>query len=240
MSGTRYAIVVAMEREIAPLVRGWQVFLGNSQKFFERGDVIIVCGGLGPAAAKDAAEAVIARRDPKTLVSAGYAGALTSGLAAGDLMTPAEIIDTRTGEHFSTSQGLGTLVSASGVAGAAGKRALAQRFHADAIDMEAAAVARAARTQGRHFLAVKAISDELDFELPPMDRFISATGEFQTARFAFHSLLHPSLWPAVRKLSRNSQRASLTLCAALEHLINGKDPATLISVPGHAGKGVVQ
>jgi adenosylhomocysteine nucleosidase len=240
MSGTRYAIVVAMEREIAPLVRGWQVFLGNSQKFFERDDAIVVCGGLGPAAAKDAAEAVIARRDPKILVSAGYAGALTSALGAGDLVIPAEIINAQTGEHFATSQGSGTLLSTSGVASPSGKRALAQSFRAESIDMEAAAVARVARAQRRDFLAVKAISDELDFELPPMDRFISANGAFQTARFAFHAALHPSLWPTIRKLARNSQRASLTLCSALEHLINGKDPAALISAPAHAGTGVVK
>ena len=240
MSGTRYAIVVAMEREIAPLVKGWQVFLGNSQKFFERDDAIIVCGGLGPAAAKDAAEAVIARRNPEVIVSAGYAGALTRTLAPGDLVTPAEIIDAHTGEHFATSQGSGTLVSTSGVASVNDKRAHAQRFSAQGIDMEAAAVARVAQAHGREFIALKVISDELGFELPPMDRFISAEGDFQTARFAFHAALHPSLWPKVRKLARNSQRASLTLCSALEHLINCKDPAALISAPAHAGRGVVQ
>ncbi len=240
MSGTRYAIVVAMEREIATLVEGWQVFLGNSQKFFEREDAIVVCGGLGPAAAKDAAEAVIARRSPEALVSAGYAGALTSTLMPGNLVTPAEVIDAQTGEHFATSQGSGILVSTSGVASVNDKRVLAQQFSAEAIDMEAAAVARVAQAHGRDFVALKAISDELDFELPPMNRFISTKGEFQTGRFAFHAALHPSLWPAVRKLARNSQRASLTLCSALEHLIKGKDPAALICTPVHAGRGVVQ
>lgn len=240
MSGTRYAVVVAMEREVGPLLRGWQVFLGNSQKFFERGDAIVVCGGLGSAAAKDAAEAVIARRNPEMIVSAGYAGALTPSLGAGDLVNPAEIIDAQTGEHFATSQGSGTLVSISGVASVNEKRALAQRFSAEAIDMEAAAVARVAQAHGREFIALKVISDELDFELPPMGRFISANGDFQTARFAFHAALHPCLWPAIRKLARNSQRASLTLCSALEHLINCKDPAALISAPTHAGRGVVQ
>ena len=240
MSGTRYAIVVAMEREIAPLVKGWQVYLGNSQTFFERGDAIVVCGGIGPAAAQDAAEAVIARRDPEILVSAGYAGALTSTLQPGDLVTPAEIIDGHSGERFTTNRGSGTLISTTGVASANEKRALAQRFSAEATDMEASAVARVALTNRREFIALKAISDELDFELPPIDRFISGRGDFQTARFALHAALHPSLWPAVRKLSRNSQRASLTLCSALEHLINGKDPAALISAPADAGRGVVQ
>lgn len=240
MSGTRYAIVVAMEREIAPLVSGWQVYLGNSQKYFELGNAIVVCGGLGSAAAKDAAEAVIVRRNPELIVSAGYAGALTPTRAPGDLVTPAEIIDAQTGEHLATSQGSGVLVSTSVVASVKEKRALAQRFSAEAIDMEAAAVARVAQAYGREFVALKAISDELDFELPPMDRFISANGDFQTARFALHAALHPSLWPAVRKLARNSQRATLTLCAALEHLINGKDPAALLSTSVRAGGGLVQ
>jgi adenosylhomocysteine nucleosidase len=174
------------------------------------------------------------------LVSAGYAGALTSTFAPGDLVTPAEIIDAHTGEQFATSQGSGILVSTSGVASVNDKRALAKRFSAQATDMEAAAVARVAQAHGREFITLKAISDALDFELPPMDRFISANGDFQTARFAIHAALHPSLWPAIRKLARNSQRASLTLCSALEHLISCKDPAALISSPAHAGRGVVQ
>lgn len=239
MSDTHYAIIVAMEREIAALVKGWDVYLGNRQKFFERKDAIVVCGGLGAAAAQDATEAVIARRSPQIIVSAGYAGALTNSLAPGDIVVPAEVVDANTFERFTALKGSGVLVSGSSVAGTAAKRDFAARYKADAVDMEAAAVARTARTLGRDFLAVKAISDELDFEMPSMDRFISSTGEFQSTRFALHTALHPSLWPAVRKLARNSHRASLRLCAALDHLISGQDPATLISDSAHAGRGLV-
>ncbi len=51
--------------------------------------------------------------------------------------------------------------------------------------MEAAAVAAAARAHGIAFRAVKAISDELDFEMPEMARFIDATrAVFRPSNFA--------------------------------------------------------
>ena len=50
--------------------------------------------------------------------------------------------------------------------------------------MEAAAVAAVAQERGIEFAAVKAISDELDFVMPPVGRFVDADGKFETARFA--------------------------------------------------------
>ena len=49
--------------------------------------------------------------------------------------------------------------------------------------MEAAAVARAAQAHDITFVGLKAISDEANFEMPPMERFIASDGQFRTGAF---------------------------------------------------------
>ena len=82
--------------------------------------------------------------------------------------------------------------------------------------MEAAAVAAAARAHGIHFAATKVISDELDFEMPEMARFIDAQGRFKTASFALFVALRPWLWKPVALLASNSRKAAQALGAHLE------------------------
>ena len=67
------------------------------------------------------------------------------------------------------------------------------KYGADVVDMEAAAVAQVARERGLEFAAVKSISDEADFEMPPMNRFID-DGKFDTRRFLVYVALHPRWW----------------------------------------------
>ena len=81
--------------------------------------------------------------------------------------------------------------------------------------MEAAAVARGAQSHGLQFKAVKAISDEHDFEMPPMERFIRHDGQFRTAAFAVFIAIRPWLWTKAARLARNSAKASDALCAWL-------------------------
>jgi adenosylhomocysteine nucleosidase len=68
-------------------------------------------------------------------------------------------------------------------------------------------------------MAVKAISDESDFAIPAMDRFIDERGQFTTGRLAVFSVLRPWIWPRVIELARNSAKASRALCAELERYI---------------------
>ena len=42
--------------------------------------------------------------------------------------------------------------------------------------------------------AVKAISDESDFVMPPMDEFIAEDGAFRTESFVLFAALRPWLW----------------------------------------------
>ena len=55
--------------------------------------------------------------------------------------------------------------------------------------MEGAAVAQVAKERGLKFAAVKAISDDAAFEMPPMNRFIDENGRFATGRFLMYVAL---------------------------------------------------
>jgi hypothetical protein len=82
--------------------------------------------------------------------------------------------------------------------------------------MEAAAVARGAQAHGITFVGLKAISDEADFEMPSMERFIASDGRFRTLPFVLFVAIRPCLWPRVVRLARNSDKAAGALCEWLE------------------------
>jgi adenosylhomocysteine nucleosidase len=221
------AIVAALERELRGLTQSWsrveQRYDGRSFVFFERDEMVAVCGGIGTESARRAAEAVIALYDPKQVQSVGFAGALDAGLRVGDLFMPAVVIDARDGARIEIdgpagqpAPERGVLVTFMAVAGVQQKARLGQAYAAQAVDMEAAAVARAARSHGIAFSVTKVISDESGFAMPEMDRFIDARGRFSTAGFAAFVVLRPWLWRRVVRLANNSRKAAKALSAYLE------------------------
>jgi adenosylhomocysteine nucleosidase len=219
---SRIAIVAALEREVRPLIKSWHVSEkgrdGRKFRFFEREDFVLVCGGIGAAAARRAAEAVIAIYTPAVIYSAGFAGALDRALKVGDILQPRRVVNASDGSSVTLDDGEGVLVTFASVADAKQKVQLRDSFSALAVDMEAAAVARAAEARGIGFGVVKVISDEADFVLPAMEQFIDAHGQFSEGRFAAFAVVRPWLWPAMYRLARNSGRASRVLCNHLSKL----------------------
>jgi adenosylhomocysteine nucleosidase len=226
---SRLAIVAALEREVRPLTKHWQIrkreHAGRQFRFYETGKVVLVCGGIGPEAARRAAEAVIVLYSPDLLYSVGYAGALDPTLKVADVLTPAHVINGSDGSRVDVSKGEGTLLSLNAVASVAQKYRLRESYGAQAIDMEASAVARAAEARGVGFRAIKVISDEFNFELPADGRFVDAEGHFREARFALHALVRPRLWLPLVQLAKNSARASRSLCAELGAILAEQIPA---------------
>ena len=217
----KLAIVAALEREGRPLVGGWysvkRQYDGREFKFFERDETVLVCGGIGAEAARRATEAIVNLYYPESIQSVGFAGALDSTLKVGNIFMPGCVIDAKDGSKVETGPGTGILLTVSSVAGGADKAKFAEIYGANAIDMEAAAVARAAQFHGIQFNAVKAISDESDFEMPPMARFIDDDGRFRTQAFAAFVAVRPWLWIKAARLARNSVKASRALCECLNH-----------------------
>ena len=220
MSGpSRVAIVAALEREVAPFVQGWPVTRREHDrrwfKFYEKDNMVLVCGGMGTEAARRAAEAVIQLYQPALVISAGFAGGLDPRLAAGHTLTPRHVIDAGDGSRTDSGTGEGVLVTFDTVADAEQKARLGKAFGAHAVDMEAAAVARSAEAHGVKFVACKVVSDTSDSCLPPVRPFIGSDGRFHAVRFLFHIALRPWLWKCVLKLARDSTVAASKLCEAL-------------------------
>lgn len=215
---SRIAIIAAMPREIASLVKGWKyddalrpqkVFVWESER------AIVVCAGMGEQRAAMAVDAACARGDVHELVSVGWAGAVHGGLRMGSVHRPVRVIDGTTGQRFACAGGSGVLVTVTAVADAAEKQRLHMTYNADLVDMEAATVARLAEARGLKFRAVKAVSDELDFEMKELAKFNTPDGQFREGAFGLHVVLRPWLWSDVLAMARNSKKSAEALCAAL-------------------------
>lgn len=220
MPDTKVAIVAALEREVRALIKHWEPVEreheGRKFTFYVHCQIMLVCGGIGANAARRATEAVIALYRPTQVVSAGFAGGLNSTLKVGEVFIPARVVDAQDASSTDTHTGQGVLVSFAEIASPEQKAKLAYAFGAEAVDMEAAAVARGADARGVRFMAVKAVSDESDFVLPQMNRYVSPEGKFRTAAFAAAMAVRPWMWAKTVRLARNSSRASRALCDWLE------------------------
>lgn len=227
-AASRVAIIAAVEQEISQLVRGWtwrEIEEGGKRlRFYESDRAVVVCGGIGRRAARSAAEAAVRVYKPQLLASVGFAGSLGK-MKVSEAFLAAKVIEASGGKTYSARRGTGILLTADKVLGRKEKHALAERFAGDAVDMEAAAVAEVAEQAGLHFFAVKAISDELEFPMPPMDRFVDSRGNFATARFTLHTALRPWTWLTVWRLGRNSRTAARALTLFVGQLIQNQDSA---------------
>ncbi len=235
MAMSRIAIIAALEREVSGLIRKsrriQQSYSGRAFTLYEADGAVLIAGGIGLDAARRAAEAAVELYHPDLLHSVGFAGALQPGMCVGDIFTPSLVIDGRDGGRINIAGGKGTLLTCTHVAGAQQKAKLAQAYAAQAIDMEAAAVATAARVHGITFRATKVISDGFEFDMPDLSRFIDPLGRFRNASFAFHAALRPWLWPRTAELARNSNKAAKALGKYLNdprHLANNPIEAKTI------------
>src|SRR5208337_3475886 len=199
------AIVTAMRMELAPLLRGKRAQQVDGVELFEIESAMVALSGIGKNAARRAAEAVIRYAQPELLVSAGIAGAVSPKLKVGDVGWAREVVDAGTGIRHRTRGGDWLVVTAQAVAGPAEKNEFLRRYGADVVDMESAAVASVALDHGLEFAVVKAISEEADFVMPPLSRFVQDSGRFATGRFMGYVALRPHLWPLVSKLRADSR-----------------------------------
>lgn len=220
---SKVAIIAAMEREVAPLIRGWKVreieHGGRRYRMFEGDGAVLICGGIGAGAARRATEAVIEAVKAERVVSVGFAGALDSTLKVGDVFEPRVVVNASDGARTDTGAGVGTLVSFASVANREQKRKLCLAYGAVAVDMEAAAVAQGAQSRGVEFSALKAISDAVDFSLPPTERFATTDGQFRSGAFAAHVAVRPWYWVRTVALARNAGKASHALCGAISEYL---------------------
>jgi len=211
------AMIAALPREVKPLVRGWkEQRLPGKIVVYSNDFAVVACAGMGAERATLAVEAALSVRPATVLISVGLAGACDPALRVGDIVRAGLVVDSRTGERFGDAQLPQVLVSAAGIASVREKARLYASYRASAVDMEAAAVARAAQMRGLSFKAIKAISDDAAFELKELARFGTQDGQFREAAFAAYVAVRPHLWTKLFQLAGNGHRAIAALTAELE------------------------
>ena len=220
---SKVAIVAALQREVRSLVSGCHTepvkYEGKSFRLYTSEKAVVVCGGMGAEAARRATQALLSRTKPSILVSAGFARALWSDLRVGDIVIPAEVYHVARKQSYPTLFGEGQLWTSPMVVESPEVPAGFKLGQCKGVDMEAAAVAEVATGVGIPFVAVKAVSDEALFRMPPMNEFIDRDGGFRTGAFLLHVLFRPRTWRSVVALAHNSSQAASKLCGALRSLI---------------------
>src|SRR5262249_8754094 len=149
-------------------------------------------------------------------VMAGFCGALRPGLAVGDVVVPAAVVDETGARWACAGAGRGQLVTTDRiVATPADKLALGERSGADVVDMETAAVAELWARAGVPFRAVRAVSDTADTALSPALVRLLAGGEVSALKALAALARTPALLGEFRRLARDTARAAKTLATAV-------------------------
>lgn len=175
-------LVCALAREVGPFLDKClrvRKYTGGNFTFrggrFEGIRIASVESGMGFARARRATQAMIDAHTPGWVLSIGYSGALKPGMQVGDIVMANSIVDThghelaldlkmpeRPGLHVGrivTSDEMVRLVK--------DKQELGEKYDAIAVDMESLAVAQICRETKTRFMAVRVLSDDMSFDLPP-------------------------------------------------------------------------
>ncbi|HJZ59022.1 MAG TPA: hypothetical protein VKE74_29025 [Gemmataceae bacterium] len=202
----------ALEREAAP----FRKLVANRP-----GIRVVVCG-VGLSTARHAAEEVTRRDPPAAVVFAGFGGALRDGLAVGDVVVAAEVMDEAGGvwrcENVGQQQAR-LLTTTRLIASPSEKRELGERHQADVVDMESAAAAAVCHARGVPFLAVRAVSDTIDTALSPRLVKLLSRGKVSPLRTVAALLRQPSLILEFRRLARDTKFAAKMLAAVLAEIL---------------------
>src|SRR5689334_4072179 len=111
----RVAIIVAMEREIAPLLTHLKVLKWGDGRVLPRtaasyvvaggamAGALIVVAGIGRKAAAVCTRIVVDRFQPERLLSVGLAGALCAEIRPGQVLRPRVVVEAGTSQKYVTA-----------------------------------------------------------------------------------------------------------------------------------------
>ena len=235
--------MAALDRELEPILDQMTVsehaesdamtyWLGS----FAGRSLAAVRTGVGPANARAAAEAAVARLRPSLIVSIGYAGGLVDSLGPASLVVGTGAI--RDGERIELprdeAQQAASIAAALGIPHKSGwllsvdkplvtpesKRAAHADCGAIAVEMETAEVADVARRAGVACVAIRAISDTAAQSLHVAGKcVVSRRGLASLARIGVHLLRRPTLAPLAWRLHRQGGQCSERLATVVEALL---------------------
>lgn len=201
----------------------------NSVGTGHEGQILTRMAGMGAARAEVAARELI-KAGAATLVSFGFAGALSPALKSGDLCLVREVRNAL-GEHFPVTplapagEGAGNapsgiLVSApETVLSVDAKQALQRISGADCVDLESFTIAKAAHEAGVPCMVVRVIIDDAGTSLPEaLTRCVDDFGRPRAVALVRAFASRPGLLLAAMRLAWAEQAARRGLRAAAAEL----------------------
>ena len=170
--------------------------------------------------------------EPRLLIFAGFAGALTDTLHVGDIMLADEILDL-SGNRWQSSWPAplpndrwkpalhrGRLLTADRlIATPEEKCRLGEQHQAIAVDMESAHFAARCAQAELPFACVRAISDEVTTALSPELASLLSGSAASPWRLVKALARHPGMLPELLRLARDTKRASEQVGLALGELL---------------------
>jgi adenosylhomocysteine nucleosidase len=225
-------VTFAVRSEFAPWQRrrnflrlpgDWPVF----EAMFGGANVRAILTGMGQDHALEAAKRSLGYK-PDLCISTGLAGSLRSGYRPGDILAarlvsevgePVAVASHR--ELLSTAVDCGArqierlATSKTLVARAEQKRELGSQ--AEAVDMESYTILVEAARCGVPAVAIRSISDTVDFDMPyDFEQARDAQGQIRAMQVVSQVLRRPTGLPDLMRLARNSRFASRRLADFLD------------------------
>jgi adenosylhomocysteine nucleosidase len=175
----------------------------------------MVANGPGPKLAGRAVDVVKEHLPMDGLISIGFCGALQPSLRACDIFVATEIVGVAPAlaptsqKPFKT----GKLLSIDRVISTTAEKAELGKAGADAVEMEAAAVAARAREWKVPFYAVRVVTDTYDESFPlEFNQMRRLDGHFSRVRILGAAMRKPlAVFPELIKLNSRTKRAARAL-----------------------------
>jgi adenosylhomocysteine nucleosidase len=177
---------------------------------------LFVANGPGPKLAGDAVQTVSEREAVSAWVSIGFCGGLDPGLNVGEIFVASEVLGVGPAlppPGAVKAHKTGRLVSTDRVAVTPREKTELRRIGADAVEMEAAAVATNAKSNGIPFYCVRVITDTAGEQLPlDFNRMRDADGRFSRAKIIAAACRKPgTVFPELMRMNQRTRSASMVL-----------------------------
>jgi adenosylhomocysteine nucleosidase len=176
--------------------------------------IAMLANGPGPKLAKVAVDAAKENESMDGLISTGFCGGLNPALRACDIFVATEIVGVAAALMPSSSRPFqaGKLLSMDRVVSTAAEKAELSK-NADAVEMEAAAVAQRAREWGVPFYSIRVVTDTSAESFPlDFNGMRSEDGRFSRSKIIAAALRSPArVVPELIKLNKRTKRAAQAL-----------------------------
>jgi adenosylhomocysteine nucleosidase len=240
----RVLVTFALEREFAPW-RKWRDFRpgnwGAASAFVTDiggAEVGVLLTGVGPSGARaEVFKAAWGESAPLGFcISTGLAGALRTEYEIGQVLAARAVFSEGFGADAKggSFESSGALISFAAECGATvvdrfysaphvvakAEEKLQLGLNADAVEMESFQILREARAVGIPAVAIRAVSDSADEDLPiEMDEIFTEEGQISLPRVLGKVALHPDSLPGLVRLGQKSKRAAVALAQFLDRYI---------------------